>query len=241
VTRTTIDREQLKLLPIQELGQLPTAAVATSCATEARRFARGESHCDGYAIELLKRAFAGDLAAYSAFLTEYRWIVVTWIRRHRACGVEEDDDYWVDCTFERFWRTVHKRGLACFPTLATIVQYLKLCAHSVLMDAARARQADRLVGPIDVHAANLPGEQMDESVLGELVARDLWRAIERELKTESEREVACLSFVWGLTPREIRDRRSDLYASIDDVYRIKRNVLERLRRSESVRAFRPVA
>jgi hypothetical protein len=225
---------QLKLLQ-------STDEVAARCAVEARRFARGEAHCDGYAIELLRRAFAGDLAAYSAFLTEYRWTVVTWIRRHRSYGLQEDDDYWVECTFERFWRTVHKRGLDCFPTLATIVQYLKLCAHSVLMDAARARQADRLVGPIDVKATNTPGEQMDESILGELVARELWTAIESELKSESERQVADLSFVWGLTPREILNRRSDLYASIGDVYRIKRNVLERLRRSDAVQAFRPSA
>jgi DNA-directed RNA polymerase specialized sigma24 family protein len=220
------------------LERVSTVELARRCAVEAERFARGEPHHDGYAIELLERAFAGDAEAYSAFLAQYRWTVLSWVRRHRACGIEEDDDYWVDSTFERFWRTVHKRGLAGFPTLATIVQYLKLCAHSVLMDAARARQASRCVVPLDAHATSLEDEQMDESVLGELVARDLWRTIERELRTDDEREVARLSFVRGLTPREILRRRPGRYPSIDEVYRIKRNVLERLRRCEAVRAFR---
>jgi hypothetical protein len=217
---------------------LPTAELARRCAVEAGRFARGESHEDRYAIELLERAFAGDPVAYAAFLGQYRWTVLTWVRRHRAYGIEEDDSYWVDCTFERFWRTVHKRGLDRFPTLATIVQYLKLCAHSVLMDNARVRQANRCLVPIDVQATQVPAERMDESVLGEMVAHDLWQAIERELKTEPEREVAWLSFVAGLTPRQILRQRADLFQTIDDIYRLKRNVLERLRRCETVQAFR---
>ena len=42
-----------------------------------------------------------------------------------------------------------------------------------------------------------------------------------------------------LKPAEIFQRHPHLFASVDDVYRIKRNVLERLRRNANIRAFLP--
>ena len=49
--------------------------------------------------------------------------------------------------------------------------------------------------------------------------------------------VAYLSFARELKPSEIFGRHPGLYASVADVYRIKRNLIERLRRSPQVRAF----
>jgi hypothetical protein len=49
--------------------------------------------------------------------------------------------------------------------------------------------------------------------------------------------VAYLSFTRELKPSEIFGRHPRLYASVADVYRIKRNLIERLRRSPDVRAF----
>jgi hypothetical protein len=46
-----------------------------------------------------------------------------------------------------------------------------------------------------------------------------------------------LSFVLDLKPGEIQERHPELFASVDDVYRIKRNVVERLRRSPQIREF----
>ena len=51
--------------------------------------------------------------------------------------------------------------------------------------------------------------------------------------------VAYLSFARDLKPSEIFGRHPRLYESVADVYRIKRNVIERLRRSPEVRAFLP--
>jgi hypothetical protein len=49
--------------------------------------------------------------------------------------------------------------------------------------------------------------------------------------------VAYLSFARDLKPSEIFGRHPRLYENVADVYRIKRNVVERLRRSPEVRAF----
>ena len=65
----------------------------------------------------------------------------------------------------------------------------------------------------------------------------MWGAIGQELQDEPERVVAFLSFTRDLKPAEIFRRHPALYESVADVYRVKRNVIERLRRSPRVRAF----
>jgi hypothetical protein len=80
---------------------------------------------------------------------------------------------------------------------------------------------------------DLPDErqQVDALVADDLVAADLWRAIETELPDPAERLVIYLSFVVGLKPREIALRYRDAFPSVGAVYQRKQVALERLRRS----------
>jgi len=52
--------------------------------------------------------------------------------------------------------------------------------------------------------------------------------------------VAHLSFVAGLTPREIRARHPDRFVEVYEVYRLKRNVIDRLRRSGAIQQLLPL-
>jgi hypothetical protein len=74
-------------------------------------------------------------------------------------------------------------------------------------------------------------------VVGQLSGEQLWGAITRELQDEPERTVAFLSFARDLKPAEIAAQHAELFGSVADVYRIKRNIIERLRRNPEVRAF----
>jgi hypothetical protein len=77
----------------------------------------------------------------------------------------------------------------------------------------------------------------ERTVIGQLAGEQLWQTILRELQDEAEQVVAYLSFARDLKPAEIFGRHQNLYESVADVYRIKRNVVERLRRSPEIRAF----
>jgi hypothetical protein len=46
-----------------------------------------------------------------------------------------------------------------------------------------------------------------------------------------------LAYVQGLKPGEICQQRPHIFSSVEDVYRIKRNVLERLRRNQRLQAL----
>ena len=70
---------------------------------------------------------------------------------------------------------------------------------------------------------------MESVVFDRLGSRDLWQTILETLSDRDERLVIYLSFVQGMKPAEIATSRAGDFASIADVYRIKRNAIERLR------------
>ena len=59
----------------------------------------------------------------------------------------------------------------------------------------------------------------------------LWQVIQEELNGEDERVLIYLAYVQGMKSSEISNQHNGLFPSVEDVYRIKRNVLERLRRN----------
>jgi hypothetical protein len=126
-----------------------------------------------------------------------------------------------------------------FDDLGAILKYLKMCFGSVLLDEARARRRRVLEVPLD----ELSGERClaadaSSHVIDEASAEELWYEIKRQLASNNERLVAYLSLVRGLTPAEIAMRHPDRFETVIHVYRVKRNILVRLRRSPSIQRWR---
>ena len=112
-----------------------------------------------------------------------------------------------------------------------------MCVHSVLLDEARAR-ASRPAETLDDLEADLPDRvDVEAEVLDRVSGPDLWAAIERVLTDESERRVIYCSFALEMKPSEIHTRQPELFATVADVYRIKRNAIDRLRRSADIREY----
>lgn len=184
--------------------------------------------------ELFRRALVeGDEGAWVALCAQYQGLVRAWLRRHPAATLaDETEDFLVNRTFERFWRCVGPERFGTFEGIPSLLCYLKLCAQSVLLDDARARARHQLV-PLD------GGEQVggfEDAVAEQSATGALWRAIGAAVRDESELLVARLSFIQGLKPREIHERYPERYGDIAAVYRVKRNLLDRLRRDETIRA-----
>jgi hypothetical protein len=203
------------------------------------RFLRGEPRDDAYCFEVFERAVVRrDDAAWEAIIAQYRGIVLAYVGQHTvAAMVREADDFWVNRAFQRFWSAVGPDRFAQFPDVAALLKYLKLCVHSVLLDEARARRAGSTTSLDEVPETARAPLNAEHSVVGKLAGDQLWETILRELQDEAEQTVVYLSFARDLKPAEIYERHPQLYGSVADVYRIKRNVVERLRRSPEIRAF----
>lgn len=220
------------------------ADLVTACREETSRFLRREPARDAFCWEITRRAVCErDQTAWQALVEQYRGLVLLWVRQHPAAAmIDEDDDHWVNRAFERFWGSVGPERFGHFAGLPQLLQYLKLCAHSTLMDEARARRRHRAESLSDEALAGeraLTDEAPDAEALAieQVTAGDLWQAVAAETTGEAERLVAYLTFVQHLKPREIHARHPEHFAAVADVYRVTHNLKERLRRSPRIRRF----
>jgi hypothetical protein len=193
-----------------------------------------EPSCPWYAHELLRRAVRQrDEEAWEAVVRQFYGLVLTWVTQHPlASRSREDADYWVYRAFERFWMAVRPERFDQFRDLASLLKYLKMCAHSLLVDEARQQMAAP-VGRLD-ETIESQLEEPDAAALvtGRLASEELWDIVLEEVADEAERLVVHLSFVQALKPRQVHQRHADCFPSVADVYRVKRNVLDRLRRNQ---------
>src|SRR6266851_1362874 len=234
-------------MPVQEVCELPDCApgdlfhvpIDVLCA-EARaqeaNFVRGEPSEDAAGVELFRRAIAdADEAAWEAVVTLYRGLLIAQSARQVVRSlVVEDAGFCVDRAFQRFWRATRARGIHEFQDLASILKYLKMCLASVLLDEARARRRQACVSIDDMSADACVSTDPSAEVVANIAQVDLWKAIDRELRNDTERLVVRLSFAAGLSPREIKALHPDLFPDVSEVYRLKRNHIERLRHSPAI-------
>lgn len=196
-------------------------------------FRNGQASDDVAGLELFRRAIdEGDQAAWHAVLDVYRPLLVARAGQRLIRGlVVEDDGFCVDRAFQRFWAATRRGRCQHFKDLPAVFRYLHLCLGSVLLDEARARRRKAAVSLDDVPPEACLSADPAAQVIGRIARRELWRAIDRELGDADQRLVARLSFVAGLTPREILARHPDKFQDAFAVYRVKRALLDRLRRS----------
>lgn len=231
--------------PVREIRGSPytrhvtVASLAARCREETLRFLRHEPREDGFCFELFSQAVGErDETAWAAIVDQYHSIMLAFVRQHAAAAsLGESDDFWVNRAFQRFWLAVNPHRFASFKDLPGVLQYLKLCVHSVLLDEVRARRAKHTTS-LQALASDVPERgSIVDSVLDSLARQQLWTAVLNETQDGAERQLAILSFARGLKPADVQARHPDLFPSVADVYRVKRNLLERLRRSPQVRAF----
>jgi len=126
---------------------------------------------------------------------------------------------------------VRSRQTRQYTTLAALLKYLKMCVHSVIADEVRSRQTRQYEETLEAIEQEPATDDPAEDVIAGLSMQHLWQVIQGELHGEDERLLIYLAYVQGLKPAEICAQQRHFFATVEDVYRVKRNVLERLRRN----------
>ena len=124
-----------------------------------------------------------------------------------------------------------------FDSLAAVLKYLKMCVHSVIADEVRSRQARQYEETLELIDHEPASDDPADDVVSNISAQGLWKVIQEELNGEDERVLIYLAYVQGMKPSEISSQHSRLFPTVEDVYRIKRNVLERLRRNRRLQTL----
>ncbi len=229
------------IAPSQETNlppnQMNLDVLMKHCATESERFYRGQQHDTSFSYELFRRALVErDESAWTELFHHYNGLVEGWVRRSSAfTSSGESSEFFVVGAFTKFWRAVTPDRFTSFPTLASLLHYLQMCTTSVVIDSVRAQSWSEIVSDDNIHLEATSQHAPDEEAVGRVEREEFWHFIDAQLNDEIERVVVYCSFVLGLTPRAIFARRHDLFATVNDVYNVKRNVLGRLSRNSQLR------
>lgn len=216
---------------------LDAEALRRRCLAESERYYRGQPHDTRYAYELFRRALVERCELAWAHLYElYRPLVESWVRRSGAfAGSGESSEYFVAPAFTRFWQAVTPERFAAFATLAALLHYLQLCASCAVIDSIRAQSWAEMLPEEAIPAWHGGSQAPDEEALDRISRHEFWHLIDAQLTGAAERVVVYDSFVMGMKPSDILSRHTALFATIGDVYNVKRNVIGRLSRNDDLR------
>ena len=197
--------------------------LAAQCLRELGNYRRGEPCTDAFGLELLRRAtFQDNQEAWAWVQHCFGGMVRGWLRRHPqrevACRLESEENY-VAQTFERFWQATAFNQRVEFSTLAAALQNLRASLHGAILDMLRA-----YVRPREISLPG-PGEPLVQDSSDN---SEVWESLHMILSDPREQRLAYLLFHCGLKPREIIRFCPQEWSDIQEIYRVRRAIMERV-------------
>jgi len=213
--------------PTAAVRSLSVSTLVELCEREIQAYRRGEAANETYGLELLHRALVqGDQDAWAGLEQCLSGMVRGWLHTHSRREVAlcwESEESYVALAFERFWQALARQQIA-FKTLAGALAYLRASLNGAILDTLRAYNR-----PAEIPLPE-PGAPWEPSVEDRLDSSELWEILQRVLPSERERRVAYLLYHCNLKPREIVRFCPQEWPDAQEVYRLRRNILERLLR-----------
>lgn len=217
--------------PQHTLANLDVLQLARRCAAEQQRYHQRQPSDDRYCLELFHRALQQhDEHAWSLLYEQFSGTLLAWLHQHRCAPLvleREEPDTLTHAAWTKLWAatTSTREKRPDFSTLASILTYLKKCLNSVVLDEVRKHKARQFEIPLDDVNHLKVDDPIDDP------AARLWELVERALPDRRERLLAYLLFVQKLKPREVVRLAPQDFPTAQEVYRLARNMLDRLRRN----------
>jgi hypothetical protein len=218
---------------------MAVADLAEHCAHETELYFRHLSHDPRYCFELFRRAIREqDQSAWAIICLHYQPLVAGWVRQHsRFESSGEEVQYFVNGAFGKIAISLTPDKFSGFSDLGSLLRYLKMCVHSVIVDYFRFVEQERLYDLESASQERTLDSSPEEQATNQADRKILWDLIQLRLQDERERSVIYGSFVLALKPQELYDWLQNLFRDVDEIYRIKQNVLFRLRRDRELQRY----
>lgn len=217
----------------RSLTEMSVASLCDRCRAETRHFHGGQPHDDRFCFELVRRAVeARDEHCWRELTEIYAEQVASWCRRSGAGEGEVEE--MAAAAWVKFWQhyTVRKLADANGATAAPLA-YLKLCARSAVLDERRRQARAQSHETVAYEWTDAP-DAVAELDPARLDAAAFWSLIAEHLHDAREQVVVRLTYELGLKPAEIYALHAERFADVREVYKITRNILDRLRRSRAL-------
>jgi hypothetical protein len=211
--------------------------LAQKCAQETTLYFQHRGHDSRYCFELFRRAIRErDQSAWDMICHHYQPLVTGWVRQHPGFETSsEKAEYFVNGAFGKLAGTLTPDKFGGFMDIRPLLQYLKMCVHSVIVDHNRLAEQMNLY-PLEVASTvESTDSTLEEQVMDRSYRQMLWKGVDARLHDEKEHRVMYGLFVLGFKPQELYERFRKLFSSVDEIYRTKQNVIARLRRDPEIR------
>jgi RNA polymerase sigma factor (sigma-70 family) len=224
----------LNLLAITDLSQ--------RCSQESDRFFSRQDYDPSYCFELFRRAiFHRNEYAWELLYRQYERLVLHWVERNPlVAAADEDSVYFANRAFEKMWRGLTPEKFADFADLKSVLRYLQMCTHSVIVDYMRHKEQMVLQAQVDepdITGMEGSGTAVERTILTHERRADFWRWLNQQLADDQEYKVIHSSFVLDLKPREIAEQFPESFTDVREIYRIKEKVMSRLRSQAELADF----
>jgi DNA-directed RNA polymerase specialized sigma24 family protein len=204
--------------------------LADRCASEISRYSHKEEYDDTYCLEIFRRALLlHDDAAWELLQSRFTPTVSSWVRRHpsrEAAYRHNSEENYVALAFARFWVASVNNSRLEFNSLAAALRFLHACLNTAILDTLRTYSRPNIVPLPD---PGFPEEPVSED---EDDGGELWDVIRDMLPNAREQRLAYLLYHCGLKPREILQRCPGEFSNVQEIYRLTRNIMERLMRNK---------
>lgn len=221
------------------LERLPIDVLLAEVQQEIIRFRNRQKTSNRAAFEVFRRALLlRDDEAWAGLYQLYTPLVEAWILLHSPglCIQLSEREVLVNEAFAKFAAAIDARKWSQFPETRKLLAYLKCCAVTVATDEwRRTQRKTREVSLEAVTQEQLP--LLDDPagvVVDHLALHDLWQIAQSAITCEQERLILEQHYALGVPLRELKLRYPQLFPTMDAVYCIKRNLIERLRRNRAV-------
>ena len=228
---------------LEEIRHLSNQRLSTECARQNARFMQEKSASDGrYCRELIRRVvFQIDDA--DRFFYE---IYGPWLQRKIGALCRQTPEIVADLTQDallRFFRYITPDTWTKFSNLAQLLAYLAKCGETSVLTYHRqaSRQASLMLDlPAEVHieetAVSTP-RPIEQSVSQKNLRQQVWQCIKRNCKDSSDYLLAKQMWLYGMKPRELVKTFTDTFPKLTDIYKRKRNLIDRIKRDANCEAL----
>lgn len=222
---------------------MPLSLLISRCGQEVSNYSQGKSSDERYCLEIFRRALVNnDNDSWMALQEQFRASVLSWLRCHTrrqdALLIESEQNY-VDDTFKRLWLWAHNQRKVLeqleefdshegFRSLGGAIKFLRTCLEGQIRDNLRSCARRQLL-PLPEYDLPVPANTETE-----IERQELWRVIQTILTKEQEMRVIFLLYHEGRKPREIVKHYPDEFASVQTVYSLTKNAMDRLKRHSEI-------
>jgi hypothetical protein len=172
-----------------------------------------------------------DQRAQKWLQRKFSVIILHWIYDHPKSGLAchlHIEEYYIIETFKYFWQTLLEQQKFDLPDMAYVLSYLHVIMNGVILDTLR-----NYISPQDAPLTNTSMSGDVQSKKNDS-SHEIWGLIEGKLSNERERRMAYLLFQCALKPMEIVENFPNEFSDVNEISRIRRNIMELLNRGDHI-------